>query len=191
MCRQVLSRFFLFSVDIEYSSACFLSNLYVNLWDCGGQDAFMESYLSQYNSIIFTGVEVLVYVFDVESREIALDMNYYQSALENILKFSPSAKIFCFLHKMDLIPEDQRHADSSDRHRFLVYNSKPCKITFLSTSIWDETLYRAWSTIVQTLIPNINRLEYGLKDFARMIEAEEVILFERATFFGNLPSSRA
>jgi Ras-related GTP-binding protein A/B len=47
-------------------------------------------------------------VFDVESRELEKDMHYYQSCLEAILQNSPEAKIFCLIHKMDLVQEDQR-----------------------------------------------------------------------------------
>merc|ERR1739845_143422 len=50
------------------------------------------------------------------------------------------------------------------------------------TSIWDETLYKAWSEIVTNLIPNIGVLESHLSDFCRICDADEVVLFERATF---------
>jgi Ras-related GTP-binding protein A/B len=50
------------------------------------------------------------------------------------------------------------------------------------TSIWDETLYKAWSAIVYSLIPNVTQLESGLKKFCEISEADEVVLFERATF---------
>ena len=30
---------------------------------------------------------------------------------------------------------------------------------FFSTSIWDETLYQAWSRIVQELIPNKDQIK--------------------------------
>lgn len=53
-------------------------------------------------------LQVLIYVFDVESRELEKDMHYYQSCLEAILQSSPEAKIFCLIHKMDLVQEDQR-----------------------------------------------------------------------------------
>ena len=42
----------------------FLGDLILNLWDCGGQDAFMDTYLSTQRSTIFAGVGVLIYVFD-------------------------------------------------------------------------------------------------------------------------------
>ena len=42
-------------------------------------------------------------MFDVESRELEKDIHYYQSCLEAILQNSPDAKIFCLIHKMDLV----------------------------------------------------------------------------------------
>jgi len=50
------------------------------------------------------------------------------------------------------------------------------------TSIWDETLYRAWSQIVAFLLPNIKTLEKNLKVFCESLNADEVVLFERSTF---------
>lgn len=72
------------------------------------QDTFMENYFTSQRDNIFRNVEVLIYIFDVESRELEKDMHYYQSCLEAILQNSPDAKIFCLVHKMDLVQEDQR-----------------------------------------------------------------------------------
>ncbi|XP_064430197.1 ras-related GTP-binding protein B isoform X6 [Mirounga angustirostris] len=112
--------------DVEHSHVRFLGNLVLNLWDCGGQDTFMENYFTSQRDNIFRNVEVLIYVFDVESRELEKDMHYYQSCLEAILQNSPDAKIFCLVHKMDLVQEDQRDLVIShyqckkqrDAHRF-------------------------------------------------------------------------
>ena len=42
--------------------------------------------------------------------------------------------------------------------------------------------FKAWSTIVHLLIPNINQLETSLNSFATILDADEVLLFEKATF---------
>ena len=68
----------------------------------------MENYFASQRDNIFRNVEVLIYVFDVESREHDKDIHYYQSCLEAILQNSPKAKVFCLVHKMDLIPDEQR-----------------------------------------------------------------------------------
>ncbi|KAH8010197.1 hypothetical protein HPB51_026249 [Rhipicephalus microplus] len=41
---------------------------------------------------------------------------------------------------------------------------------------------QAWSSIVYTLIPNVQQLESNLQQFTNIIDANEVLLFERATF---------
>ena len=41
---------------------------------------------------------------------------------------------------------------------------------------------QAWSNIVHLLIPNVNQLELSLSNFASILDADEVLLFERATF---------
>ncbi|KAF3420801.1 hypothetical protein E2986_06170 [Frieseomelitta varia] len=183
------------TIDVEHSHVRFLGNLVLNLWDCGGQEAFMENYFASQRDNIFRNVEVLIYVFDVESRELDKDMHYYQSCLEAILQNSPEAKIFCLVHKMDLVQEDQRDLIFREREEDLKRLSLPLECTCFRTSIWDETLYRfifynciqtiilrAWSSIVYMLIPNVKELEQSLKQFTNIIDADEVLLFERATF---------
>lgn len=68
----------------------------------------MENYFTSQRDHIFKNVEVLIYVFDVESRDVERDMHYYQSCLEAIMANSREAKIFCLVHKMDLVQEHQR-----------------------------------------------------------------------------------
>lgn len=46
----------------------------------------MENYFTTQRDNVFRNVEVLIYVFDVESREVEKDMHYYQSCLEAILQ---------------------------------------------------------------------------------------------------------
>lgn len=180
-----------YTIDVEHSHVRFLGNLVLNLWDCGGQEAFMENYFASQRDHIFRNVEVLIYVFDVESRELEKDMHYYQSCLEAILQNSRGAKIFCLIHKMDLVQEEQRDVIFRERELELKRRSLPLDITCFRTSIWDETLYKAWSSIVYSLIPNVRLLESHLAKFAEILEADEVVLFERATFLVISHSTRA
>lgn len=55
---------------------------------------------------------------------------------------SPKAKIFCLIHKMDLVAEEQRDVIFKEREEDLIRLSKPLECTCFRTSIWDETLYR-------------------------------------------------
>eukprot|EP01133_Synstelium_polycarpum_P008695 gene8695-10215_t len=179
------------TIDVEHSHVRFLGNLVLNLWDCGGQEGFVESYLTTQRDHIFRNVEVLIYVFDIESREHQKDLKNFKSCLEAILQNSKEAKIFCLIHKMDLVPEDQRDALFRQRETELKQLSLPLKVTCFRTSIWDETLYKAWSSIVYSLIPNVKTLEHHLDKFCKICEADEVVLFEKATFLVISHSARS
>ena len=57
---------------------------------------------------------------------------------------------------MDLIPEEQRDPVFRQRERELMRLAQPLglDVTCFKTSIWDETLYRAWSMMVHTPVPH-------------------------------------
>jgi len=160
-----------------------LGSLVLNLWDCGGQESFLDSYLSTQKSTIFQHVGVLIYVFDVESRETEKDLGYYRDCLEACGKHSPGADVFVLVHKMDLVGGNRGREDVFNRKKKeLLANSGETKVKIFGTTIWDESLYKAWSRIVHTLIPNAPILSKHLTTFAKICSASEVVLFERTTF---------
>lgn len=173
------------TLDVEHHHVRFLGDLTLNLWDCGGQDAFYESYFERDRETIFRSVELLIYVFDIESESPEKDFDHFCGVLEAIEENSPDARIFVLVHKMDLVAEEDRQAILMDRKRLISESCASCGVDHFQiygTSIWDETLYKAWSEIVTNLIPNISLLETHLNNFCRMCDADEVVLFERATF---------
>ncbi|CAH2350227.1 GTP-binding protein Gtr1p [[Candida] railenensis] len=172
------------TVDVEHSHLRFLGNMTLNLWDCGGQDVFMDNYFSTQKDHIFKMVQVLIHVFDVESKSINKDIEIFVKSLTNLQKFSPGAKIFILLHKMDLVQIDKREELFQIMMEKLQKISNPFsfKLVGFPTSIWDESLYKAWSQIVCSLIPNMNLFNNNLIKFNNILDAEEIILFEKTTF---------
>ena len=59
----------------------------------------MENYFTTQRDNVFRNVEVLIYVFDVESREVEKDMHYYQSCLEAILQVCAAQPIYMCTQK--------------------------------------------------------------------------------------------
>ncbi|EDO17775.1 hypothetical protein Kpol_541p18 [Vanderwaltozyma polyspora DSM 70294] len=173
------------TIDVEHSHLRFLGNMTLNLWDCGGQDVFMENYFTKQKDHIFQMVQVLIHVFDVESQEVIKDIDIFTRALKQLKKYSPDAKIFVLLHKMDLVQLDKRNELFEIMMKKLQQASAeygfPHLIGF-PTSIWDESLYRAWSQIVCSLIPNMSIHQSNLKKLKSSMDAIEIILFERSTF---------
>ncbi len=140
-CRAIINQ-------VEHSHVKFLGNLVLNLWDCGGQEKFMESYFESQRDLIFRNVEVLIYVFDIESKEKAKDLAFFQSCLEAIAANSRNAHIFCLIHKMDVLKSDQERATVfEEKQTELSQMAHPLRLTCFQTSIWDETLYKVWLLI--------------------------------------------
>lgn len=140
------------TIDVEHSHVRFLGNLVLNLWDCGGQEAFMENYFQSQRDHIFRNVEVLIYVFDVESREFEKDLHYYRTCLDALAQYSKEAKVFCLVHKMDLVTEQDRDHVLGEREQMLVTCSQPLRPICFGTSIWDETLYRVGQSVVVVVV---------------------------------------
>jgi len=167
---------------VESTNLRFLGNLYLNLMDCGGQAGYIETYFSTEKTAIFTNVAVLIFVIDISSKDPQEDINYFRLCVEAIIQHSPEAKVFCLIHKMDLLNPDQGQKIYKRREAELSEVARPLQVTFFTTSIWDETLYLAWSSIVYSLIPNVKSLESQLKKFSQVCGASEVVLFERSSF---------
>jgi len=213
------------TIDIDLSHVKFLGNLTLNLWDCGGQEAFMENYLSQQRAHVFSNVGVLIYVFDIESRDVERDLATYVNIISALVQYSREAKVFVLIHKMDLIQPMTRE-DVFDRRVALVRrktaeavaivrkqkpeqgttttmqqtiagpgapapasSSSPSAIPdididmqLFATSIWDQSLYKAWASIIHDLVPNLSIIETQLASLGVAIDADEILLFERTSF---------
>jgi len=173
------------TVTVEKSSVRFLGNLTLSLWDCGAQHKLLDSYITTQRENIYSNVSVLIFVLDVKSAEVYQDLNHFSKCVECLLEYSPKAKLFCLIHKMDLIPKyEDRDKIFNGISSQLEGMAGNLSITCFQTSIWEESLYKAWSSIVYSLIPNQQLIQSHLNVFMDIIGAEEVILFEKATFLG-------
>lgn len=173
------------TIDVEHSHLRFLGNMTLNLWDCGGQDVFMENYFTKQKDHIFQMVQVLIHVFDVESQEVMKDIEIFMRSLKQLKKYSPNSKIFVLLHKMDLVQLDKRTELFEIMMNKLTGTAEQYgfpNIVGFATSIWDESLYKAWSQIVCSLIPNMSIYHSNLIKFKNVLNAYEIILFEKTTF---------
>lgn len=168
----------------------------------------MDSYLTTQRNVIFQHVGVMIYVFDVETREMTKDLEYYRDCLDGLKQYSPEAVVFLLVHKMDLV-RGPKNVAFDKKKKDLQGASGDASVTIFGTSIYDESLYKvrpsplpwkpityadtvvskAWSSIVHTLIPNAAVLSKHLATFAEACSATEVILFERTTFLVIATSS--
>lgn len=156
----------------------------------------MENYINQQRAHVFSSVGVLIYVFDIESRDTDRDLATYVSIVSALAQYSPAAKVFVLVHKMDLIIPNKKESVFNDRVRLVRIKTAEAlqnmagagnarthlDIQPFATSIWDQSLYKAWSSIIHDLIPNLAIIEKELGALGQAIEAEEIFLYERTSF---------
>ena len=142
----------------------------------------MDSYLNAQRENVFSDAEVLIYVFDIESRAVEQDLETYSQVIKALTEYSPGAHVFCLVHKMDLVQHELREKIYEERCQMIAARSEGLSLETFASSIWDQTLYKAWAGIVHKMIPNLSIIEGFLEAFAKQMQAEEIVLFERSTF---------
>eukprot|EP01147_Barroeca_monosierra_P010112 gene10112-2278_t len=179
------------TVSAESVQVKFMGDLYLNLWDCGGQNRYMDDYFNSQKSQIFSDVAVLIYVFDIRSEGHSQALDWFSNCITALNEYSPSAKVFCLLHKMDLVSNFERSATFESKRQELQRTAHLKQITCFPTTIWDETLYTAWSEICTSLLPGLRTYQKNLNTLMHSVDAKEVVLFERRTFLTVAKESRA
>ena len=129
---------------------------------------------------------MLIFVFDISSKESASDMLSFASTIRALHEFSPNSKVFVLIHKMDLVSMEQKETIFRDKAKEV---RATCdeegfqleQVDFWATSIWDQSLYRAWTKVIYFLVPNATAIENMLGKLAELLDARELILYERTT----------
>ncbi|GAA5875000.1 hypothetical protein JCM3774_000469 [Rhodotorula dairenensis] len=206
------------TIDVENSQIKFLGGLRLDLWDCGGQDSFMDSHLTAQSSTVFRSVHSLIYIFDAESPDLLTsDTVYFLKCLRALRDQNPPSAsssnsnngaapsaagtngngsstaandegptVFVLLHKMDLVPVDQQASKLAEFEGEVTKKAREGGykggMQFYGTSIWNETLYKAWSVVMANLMPSLSSLRTHLNHFLDLSGASEIVLFERTTF---------
>ena len=91
-------------------------------------------------------------------------------------------KIFVLIHKMDKVAESRRLLVYEKRQKEITDRVKNFPLKCFATSIWEFSLYKAWTEIVSSLVIDMDLLKSSLNKLAEACNAEEVILFEKSTF---------
>lgn len=82
---------------------------------------------------------------------------------------------------MDKIEYSKRNDIFLKRKQEFELKAGKLKINCLSTSIWGNLLYKAWSNILVSIIPKIDKIKELLENYAKACQVDEVILFEKNT----------
>lgn len=118
----------------------------------------MKSYFNSQKEQIFSDVDILLYVLDVQNKgeEEEKDLSNYRSCIELLATYSENAKVFVFINKMDMIPFKNRVTIFDLKKELLEEQNKDVQVNivdYFSTSIWEDTLYNAWCNIISYIVP--------------------------------------
>ena len=84
---------------------------------------------------------------------------------------------------MDCISVMRKRSVYEKRKReFLDLVDDEFDIKFFGTSIWDDSLYKAWKVIVSSIIIDMEKIEKGLKLLMEACDVDEINLFDKKTF---------
>ncbi|CAE7838999.1 Rragb [Symbiodinium necroappetens] len=148
----------------------------------------MENYFESQRENIFQHCEVLIYVLvavrdqhtQVDERK--KDIEYFKAACDSLATHSPSAVTFALIHKLDLLHESKRMEVFKQYEKELLNLAPNRNLTCLPTSIWDDTLFKAWTKIVAVLVPDPQILQDHLDFMCQVLQADEIVIFEKNTF---------
>ena len=149
------------------------------IWDLGGQQQYLDQYHGPLRENIFKKASILLYVVDITDydRFDAAKAEFEWSA-NQILLHNPRAQLNVFLHKSDLI---------HDKNLMVTYIKKLFSekishdINYHYTSIFDESLFKAWSEIIRELSPKSTFINSILSILKNQEGIKDALLIDKST----------
>ena len=123
-----------YSTEVAQSRIQFIGNLCLDLWDCPGQDKFMQDYFTTRKEEIFSRVFVMIYLFDITNvgTEFDNDQKEYLECLQLLHTYSKDAKVSILLNKLDRVAPQLRTE---------LFNHKKSVITSISEQRKKKNIY--------------------------------------------------
>jgi Ras-related GTP-binding protein C/D len=150
------------------------------VWDFPGQLEFMDPSFDV--DAIFGEIGALIWVIDAQDDYLEA-INRLNTTILNLQVKYPDINIEVFIHKVDGISDDykldiqrdivQRIQDELSDNGF-----ENAPINFHLTSIYNHSIFEAFSKVIQKLIPHLPTLEAMLNNLSQSCKFEKVYLFD-------------
>lgn len=149
------------------------------IWDLGGQQQYLDEYHGPLRRNIFRKASVLLYVIDVSDVDRFENTRLeFEWSANQILSSNRNASLNIFFHKIDLIHD--RNALIPYLKRLISQNISH-KINFYATSVFDESLFTAWSGIIREISPKSIFINSILKLLKDQDGVNEALLIEKTS----------
>ncbi|KAM9936500.1 hypothetical protein OXX80_003953 [Metschnikowia pulcherrima] len=162
------------------TSEQFSSLIDLSVMELPGQLNYFEpSYDSER---LFSSVGALVYVIDSQDEYLNALTNL-STIIEYAYRVNPKIHIEVLIHKIDGLSEDyridaQRDIMQRTGDELLDLGLEGVQVSFYLTSIFDHSIYEAFSRIVQKLVPELPSLENMLDNLVAHSSIDKVFLFD-------------
>ncbi|KAK7092046.1 ras-related GTP-binding protein C-like isoform X2 [Littorina saxatilis] len=150
------------------------------VWDIPGQIDFFDPTFD--SDMIFGGCGALIFVIDAQDDYIEA-LARLQMAVTRAYKINPNIKFEVFIHKVDGLSDDNKIETQRDIHQrstddLAEAGMETVHLSFHLTSIYDHSIFEAFSKVVQKLIPQLPTLENLLNILISNSGIEKAFLFD-------------
>lgn len=150
------------------------------IWDFPGQIDFFDPTFD--SEVIFGGCNALVFVIDAQDDYIEALAKLNQTVTK-AYKVNPRIKFEVFIHKVDGVSDDFKMESQRDIHQRATddladQGLDQIHLSFHLTSIYDHSIFEAFSKVVQKLIDQLPTLENLLNILVTNSGIEKAFLFD-------------
>jgi len=152
------------------------------IWDFPGQIDYFDGTFDA--DSIFGGCGALVYVIDAQDREeYAESLQKLHHTVTKAYKVNPHIAFEVFIHKADGLTDDskietQRDIQQNAMDLLASEGASEIHLSFYLTSIYDHSIFEAFSKVIQKLIPQLPTLENLLDILISNCRMEKAFLID-------------
>eukprot|EP00753_Platysulcus_tardus_P005921 PLAT13762.1.p2 GENE.PLAT13762.1~~PLAT13762.1.p2 ORF type:complete len:371 (+),score=183.05 PLAT13762.1:39-1115(+) len=159
------------------------------IWDFPGDFSFDEELVYRGQLLteeqIFAECGAIVYVLDAQDEPYGEALAQLHTVITKAYEYNPAIAIEVFIHKVDgdlFLSDDLKIECQRDIHQLVTNEMKEAgidlPISFYLTSIYDHSIFDAFSKVVQHLIPQLPTLENLLNILISNCNIEKAFLFD-------------
>jgi Ras-related GTP-binding protein C/D len=150
------------------------------VWDFPGHLDYFDPVFD--HSALFSEIGALIWVIDAQDEYIDAIGRLNQTILHLHATY-PAINIEVFVHKVDGLSEEYRQDVYQDvvmrvTDELSDANVENAPVQFYQTSIYDHSIFEAFSKVIQKLIPQLPTLEALLNSLCRNCRIEKAYLFD-------------
>jgi Ras-related GTP-binding protein C/D len=152
-----------------------------SIWDFPGQIDFFDTTFD--SEMIFGGCGALLFVIDAQDDYLEA-LGKLNATVTKAFRVNPTIRFEVFIHKVDGLSDDTKMETQHDIHQRATDDltesglDGQIHLSFYLTSIYDHSIFVAFSKVVQKLIPQLPTLENLINLFISNSGIEKAFLFD-------------